>query len=470
MNKLKAFQMSPIVLKELRQAVRGRFIPVLLCAYLLIQVLVMMGNSSNTASATFGYQLLLSNLTVLAVVVLVLVPFTVGLRHCLERNNDQMDLLYISALPPKQIITGKFLAGMMTNLLFFSASLPFISLTLLLRGVDIQMIVILTLAILLAAPLVLQAAITAASIPMSRILQVLVGLAGLGALFIYLGLVLGILFNGMRTSFLGSGLSGLLELKVFVGIGLVLLFTYLLQTIGTALIQPSSANRARPIRQTATLGWALSLATALLSGDKDALEVWAVIISTFLFLSAGFIASERTEINPRLRNDIPRRPLPRIWHFLMSSGQANGMIWLFLHSVATISLLGFVSDREVIYGVSALCLAGIGYGFWGIFLYRRFFFRVVPKGKAFLVPLLLFALGTGLPVLLGLLIDPTANWRKHAILHVLNPIAAFDYSTWQMTIATCLAVMAFLGILLNVSAIRATVRDYKPSLKAGVSP
>ena len=60
-----------------------------------------------------------------------------GLRVASERQDNNPDLLYISTLSPGRIIRGKFFCAAYVTLLFFSACLPFMALTNLLRGVDL---------------------------------------------------------------------------------------------------------------------------------------------------------------------------------------------------------------------------------------------------------------------------------------------------------------------------------------------
>src|SRR5208283_4355654 len=65
------------------------------------------------------------------------VPFYTGMRLSLERNDSDMDLLYVTTIRPGAIIRGKYLASLALTLLIFSACMPFIVFTYLLRGVDL---------------------------------------------------------------------------------------------------------------------------------------------------------------------------------------------------------------------------------------------------------------------------------------------------------------------------------------------
>src|SRR6202042_2905139 len=65
------------------------------------------------------------------------IPLYVGVRVAAERQENNPDLFYVSTLSPARIIRGKFLCGAYMALLFFSACMPFMAFTNLLRGVDL---------------------------------------------------------------------------------------------------------------------------------------------------------------------------------------------------------------------------------------------------------------------------------------------------------------------------------------------
>ncbi|MDE0043340.1 MAG: hypothetical protein OXT74_14975, partial [Candidatus Poribacteria bacterium] len=54
-----------------------------------------------------------------------------------ERSVENVDLLFITNLRPWSIIWGKFLAALALTVLLYSAGMPFISFTYLLRGIDL---------------------------------------------------------------------------------------------------------------------------------------------------------------------------------------------------------------------------------------------------------------------------------------------------------------------------------------------
>ena len=71
---------------------------------------------------------------------MIFVPLYSGGRMSLERSNADMDLLYVTTLSPGAIVRGKYLTATALTLLIFSASMPFMILTYLLRGIDLPSI------------------------------------------------------------------------------------------------------------------------------------------------------------------------------------------------------------------------------------------------------------------------------------------------------------------------------------------
>ena len=68
------------------------------------------------------------------------VPLYSGIRLSLERNDANIDLFFVTTITPGAIVRGKYLTAMALTLLIFSACMPFMILTYLLRGIDLPTI------------------------------------------------------------------------------------------------------------------------------------------------------------------------------------------------------------------------------------------------------------------------------------------------------------------------------------------
>ncbi|MCC6406586.1 MAG: hypothetical protein IT453_05450 [Planctomycetes bacterium] len=134
-------RLNPILVKEVRQALRGRYfrnlfwLTVVLATALGVFMIVIANVDGdldqlgpNFFSATFG---------VLSFAVHTFVPFWAFQSMGAEWEENTFDLLVISDLRPKQLVIGKVLAATVQALLYYSAFSPFLVSTFLMGGVDI---------------------------------------------------------------------------------------------------------------------------------------------------------------------------------------------------------------------------------------------------------------------------------------------------------------------------------------------
>ena len=68
------------------------------------------------------------------------VPAYAAIRLSFERNDANTDLLFVTTITPGKIVRGKYFTAMALTLLIFSAWMPFMILTYLLRGIDLPTI------------------------------------------------------------------------------------------------------------------------------------------------------------------------------------------------------------------------------------------------------------------------------------------------------------------------------------------
>ena len=190
------WELNPVVVKELRQAVRSwavtatllLFLLVLLCAAVVFFVTQ---SFEVTTNQRLGADIFTTFSVILTGASLFFIPLYVGVRVANERQESDLDLLYISTLTPKRIIRGKFFCGAYVAVLFFSACMPFMTFTNLLRGVDLPSVFFALVCLFLAVCCSVQVAIFLACLPISKVLKILVGL---GAAFASCWLVIGLTF------------------------------------------------------------------------------------------------------------------------------------------------------------------------------------------------------------------------------------------------------------------------------------
>jgi hypothetical protein len=136
--------LSPIAVKEVRQAVRGREFPNSFGVSLILGLAVAFFGAADalTGSGTSGrwtFAALMACLTLLGLVVVPLGAFG-ALRN--ERLEQTLELITLTALSPRRIVLGKLLAQGVKLVTLFAGLAPFIAMSFLLGGIDFGTILV----------------------------------------------------------------------------------------------------------------------------------------------------------------------------------------------------------------------------------------------------------------------------------------------------------------------------------------
>ncbi|NBR86861.1 MAG: ABC transporter permease [Verrucomicrobia bacterium] len=389
----RTWEPNPIVVKELRQAVRSWAITGMLLVFLTILFFVTVGfllgeSFTINPNQALGRDIFQVFLPVLSVVGFFFIPIYVAGRLTAERQEGNVDMLYITTLSPARIIRGKLLCGIYLTVLFFSVCAPFMVFTNLLRGIDLPTVfVLLTIAFLLSV-LSLQAAIFLSCLPASKGLKILVGAPSGMFMMSLVGMMVAMSSEMMREGvgsrlgtwdFWGPTLSALL-------LGLLLFGFFHLAAI--ALVSPPSANRALPLRAYLTGTWLLTLGVAVAwsvsGGSLEPMNSWSSVVTGGLIVALLIAVSEGDDVSLRIRRTIPINPMKRALAFFFYSGSAGGLAWACMLSVATV-LLGALATQTDWLNLLGSAAAGRGRAAW-VTTGDEFFFAWVP-GVLFLYTL-----------------------------------------------------------------------------------
>jgi hypothetical protein len=345
-------RVNPIVVKEFRQAVQSRLVIVILTIFLLVNLAVVGGyllmSPEAATSATGGREVFTGLLVVLLLTCIVFVPLYVGTRLSLERNDANIDLFFITTLSPGAIVRGKYAAAMALTLLIFSACMPFIVFTYLLRGVDLT-----TIGYSLLFGFLVCAAFNAlgvfggcvpASWTMRAIIGVVVGLFTLWGIGLLISAITAISMFGMGPM---TGAPGGWSFWAAVGTWLLLelLGIGLLHVFSVAMLSPKPANRMLVPHLYITALWAITGVVSFLwawnLGHLGPFEVWRNIsCGVFLWLMVC-VLGERDTWSARIRKRIPHDPFARLVAFLFYTGSAGALLWCILMFASTLVLFEF---------------------------------------------------------------------------------------------------------------------------------
>ena len=136
--------LSPIVVKEVRQVMRGREFMSSFAACLLTGLLVAFFGAADSLTGTgtsggWTFVALMTTLTFLGIAVVPLSAFS-ALRN--ERMEQTLELMTLTALTPRRVVIGKLLAQGVKLATLFAAVAPFITMSFLLGGIDFVTIVV----------------------------------------------------------------------------------------------------------------------------------------------------------------------------------------------------------------------------------------------------------------------------------------------------------------------------------------
>lgn len=464
--------LNPITVKELRQSVRNYWIVLLLNLFLGAQfLLVLVYCLDNDPKAISNGASLFSSLAMLLFgTTVVCIPFRTVSRLSAELR--EADMIFSTSLPPFQVILGKFLSGVLLSVLFFSASAPFLTLTYMMRGLDLQTIFLTLYFGFLIIQFLNCIAIFVGTLKLSPILQVvlaiLLGFGLLGAL------------DSFRSPFVFS--SFYIEtweqafLTIAISLGLYFVFGGLFLICAAVRITPEPSNRMTGMRIFLAvnilgifiLSWAYSLCACLIyrcTGREVSpkIIVCEVICLLLIALASQIAICERTEFSRRVVSMIPKRKILRLLAYPFFTGASPAIVWSFLmfgvvaaNETARYFLLDNNSHNSLFsldfFRVWGFVLFFVAYGTAAFFLKELYnwFQRnniqqtVVslhspneiiqisqPKlGGAVVwgIELILLFLGCAFPLILAItMIDmPLDYWPSDSIIYALNPFAYVD--------------------------------------------
>ena len=474
-------RLNPIVVKELRQAVQGKFLIVVLICFLCLQLLTVglsLTDEAVTESFSAGLNVFRVLLGILLGTCLLFVPAYTGIRLASERADANVDLLFITTLRPQSIIWGKFFAGVVLTILLYSACMPFMTFTYLLRGVDLPSVFILLAFDFIVVAVSIQCGILIGCIPANRIFKVILGVGWLVVTVVVFATLLAAMFapGGLLDSGMGSQLDSWTfwrgALGVLVGGGS---FIGLLGLLSIALISPLSANRALPVRIFASSIWALTGAgVAIWSigvNNLTPIMVWAILHILLHSIGLFIAVSERESLGQRVRRTIPRRWLLRSPAFLFYSGDASGVTWSSLMIILTLLFIGMwliifpqmqtEDNTEAIGALACLGLYAFSYALGASLIRRRFLANRVTGAYTWVIALILLGITTTIiPVALFFL---SGDWNKEWL--VASPFGPFLFSDTKGFVSNSIAIASVCAIFVGVLSLPWFVRridDFRP--------
>ncbi|MCP4710088.1 MAG: hypothetical protein GY869_15800 [Planctomycetes bacterium] len=474
---------NPIAVKELRQAVQGKFIMGILLLFLTIAVItlgvvsVLYGEEFNDFSS--GEDIFVFFLGLLMGICLLFLPLYSGVRLSFERS-DNVDLLYATTLKAGAIIRGKLLSATILCFIIYSICTPFMTLTYLLRGIDLLSIFFLLGASFLMMVCVIQIVLFLASLPVNKWFKLL--LAG-GALF-----GMSMLFAGaivLADELLREGIGSMMATREFwLVLGLILALVGmaegLLYVLSVAIISPNTVNRALPVRLYLTSIWLItgagSMGCAFHYTAPEVITAWGVAALSLFGLVLMASISEREVLGPRIRRSIPTKPLRRIVAFFFYSGAGGGLLWCSLILALTIGVMIFSLPKfprvpQLFYSYSASSfhydLAGmllylLGYALMGIYVRRKFLSRWFRTDMTWGISAILTVILCVVPIIIAFFLRVNLDYASNYMWYLGNPGAIFWFPRYSEQFLIAGSVWAGLGLILNLRWLMNQIHQFEP--------
>ncbi len=352
---------SPILIKEIRQALKGR---AFLVAYMLLLLAALlwslwgMSITLNTGMQTGGGIMLVGYLWILGFPLAIVVPLTAYRSLCREFEEDTLHLVSITTMSPRQLVLGKLVSAMAQMLIYLSALAPCIAFTWMLRGVDVTGIVFALLLAMVGSAALSSLALFLGANSRNSVFRivVMVGLFGL-LTFVY------IMWCVFRTA-MEAGEFGSLDVSLQIHVGLLAG----LGTTGYLLLESAAASISFPAENSSTRPRvAMILQTTVLTmvilglvfhnsrefdNGLSATSRWQIISQIGMILACGVslywmvmgaaMCGESPRLSSRVQRSLPRSFMGRSFGSLLMPGPGRGYLlavnWIV--GATLVSLLG----------------------------------------------------------------------------------------------------------------------------------
>ncbi len=460
-------RLNPILVKEARQALRSK--------QFIITFLLMLAAGwawtifalANIGPAVYysavGPFMFSGYFTVLAFPLLVVAPYSVFYSLSCERQDRTYELLSITALSPRQILSGKLGSVALQMIVYLSAIFPCLAFTYLLRGLDIFTIFCVVLyTCFLSLGLSVLGLLLAALTPLRQrqiVMTVLLLMVLFGAFFFDCAISFEVI-SSSSIAFTQPDFWTAASALATIYLNLCVL-AFL---AARSLLMCDSQNRSTALRvalvvaQLCVVGWA---SWGYLVNTRE-VPYAALMFLTFSWYVAGsLLTSEPPLLSPRVKRDLPQTTLGRVFLSWFTPGPGTGYMFVLSNmAAAAVTLLipvflhgwlklpGFGTVRAInpaefaqvsVIAVSYLA-AYLGLGKLIVVSLRRYSeIRLLTRALIFV---LLVAVGAGVPWSVQMTFRSLRD-NNYTLLQVTNPL-------WTMSELCSRGLPFYLPVLILV--------------------
>ena len=391
--------------------------------------------------------MLMGYLVILALPLIVVVPFGAYRSLAAEQETRTYELVSITALGPRQIIAGKLGSAAAQMSVYLSAVSPCLAFTYLLRGIDFLTIFLILFWIVMASLGASAVALLLATITPRNQFQAIPMVA------VIIGLILG--FWGVvaaAITFLeehGDFLYRESGFWIFNAALLTFFLAYFVMICEAAAARISfvADNRSTRLRIIMVLqylllvGWFTIMWKIEPYYDRSSILVFLIIAGIHWYVMGALMTGETPRLSSRVKRRLPRTFLGRMfftWFFpgpgtgyaLAICGQLSALLtaavaYVVLETAAAVNVVPgrsswITPDRIFLYGVVALSYATLYLGLGLLLL--RLIRRVTTVGLllAVLIQVLFMLFGCLVPLVIQMSL-PHLYGSAYSLLHITNP-------------------------------------------------
>lgn len=439
--------LNPILVKEARQALKSRqfaitFALLLICGWGWSIVGVAMAGPAAGYTST-GPGMFVGYYMILAFPLLVIVPFGAFRSLASEQEDRTYELLCITALRPRQIISGKLGSALLQMLVYLSAISPCLAFTYLLRGISLPTILVVIFWTSLVSLGLSVIGLLLATMSTQRHWQVVASVAMIAGLMILFWIAAMIIVN--MVVFDSDFPVNDPEFLVANGMLLTAYVTYfvLVFLAAAARITFASDNRSTKLRVVIAVqfmclaAWSAGIIAYWKSFDWEVLLIGISFMLLHLFVTGALMTGESPELSLRVRRSLPRSFLGRVFLTWFNPGPGTGYLFTVSFALAGVcaAALGLLAAGVALVNTgrgpsreeNVLAFAALGacylivYLGLGLLLVRalRRWITIKPEIAA-MVNVILVVLGCVVPMVIQAS-SPAWYGSSYSLLHITNP-------------------------------------------------
>ncbi|MBL8859063.1 MAG: hypothetical protein JNL28_11190 [Planctomycetes bacterium] len=332
---------NPILVKDVRAALRGRSFPITFVIVLTLAVCASLGyvslaNLRGTENEGPGYFMMLA--ACIGLSVHCIVPFGAMLGMNGEAEENTLEFLQLSGIAGWRIVAGKLGSALLQALLMYSAFAPFVAFAFLLRGVPAETIFGLLLVSSATCMAQCSVGIALGAIARARWARVLL-LIVFGFILLQTGPMGIMMFAVVGASGMTAGaLPGALGLGLYTVVLVSLTATIGFGTLGAVMLAHREENRSTPIRVATTFVFLVGCAFAAFAPSRDVATVLLVITILCVAPAMFFVTTERETLPRAVAAHLPGWARASSPLSAWLPGGARGVMFVLAHCAALLAV------------------------------------------------------------------------------------------------------------------------------------